>query len=87
MAFSSTKEVESVFDNRRYTFGTFTNSGGGTGGDIRTGLEQIEQLIVQPKGTAVAAAHCVTSESFPVRDGVTIVTGANVCGYWFAFGY
>jgi hypothetical protein len=87
MAFSFTKTEESVFDNMRFSHGTFTNSGGGTGGDIRTGLQQVQQVLLQPKGTAVSASHCVVSESLPGHDPVTIVTPADVSGYWFAFGY
>ena len=87
MAFTFTKDEESVFDNRRYSRGTFISSGGGKGGDVLTGLEQVEQLILQPKGTGVVASHCVVNETFPTRGTVTIVTAANVAGYWFAFGY
>lgn len=87
MSFSFTKTHESVFDGMRYTSGTYTNAGGSTGGDIRTGLEQIQGIMLQPKAAAVVAAAPVVNENLPVRDPVTIVTGANEAGYWFAFGY
>jgi len=66
--------------------GTFTNTGGGTGGDIETGLSVVEDLHVQEKGAAVVS-NTVVNEDFPLNGGsVTIVTAADVDGRWIALG-
>mgnify|MGYP001769788186 CR=1 FL=1 len=87
MAFTSTKLEENVFGNFRFTRGTFANDSGSTGGPIRTGLQQVQQVMLQPKGAVVAADHCVVNRSLPANAPITIVTGADICGYWFAIGY
>lgn len=87
MAFAFTKTDEVPFGAQRATMGTYTSSGGSTGGDIYTGLQKVNQIILQPKGAAVVAAAPVANETFPVVDPVTIVTGADEAGYWMAIGH
>jgi hypothetical protein len=85
MAFTSTKTGESV-GGQRVTRGTFTSADGSTGGDIYTGLQQIEGMRLQQKGAAVVASQAVVNETFPMTGPVTIVTAVNASGYWQAFG-
>jgi len=67
--------------------GTFTNTGGGTGGDVATGLSVVEEFWIQEGGTAVVASKSVVNETFPLDGGdVTIVTVADVDGRWCALG-
>lgn len=88
MAFSFTKDTETVAGDLRVSSGTFTNTGGGVGGDIYTGLQQVQGLIIQQKSDAVVATQGVVNETFPRSDPVSIVTEGtnNICGYWFAWG-
>lgn len=87
MALTVVKKAELPVGQQRITMGTYANSWSTTGGDIYTGLQKVNQLILQPKGTAVVAAHHVVNETFPIVDPVTIVTGADEAGYWMAIGY
>jgi len=87
MAFSFTKDNESVAGDIRVTGGTFTNAGGSTGGDIRTGMGKTQGMILQQKGSAVIASQAVVNETFPLGDPLTIVTASDTSGYWLAFGY
>lgn len=87
MAFSFTKDTEGVMGDLRVTGGTFTNGAGNTGGDIYTGLQQVQGLVLQQKGTAVVASQAVVNETFPRADPITIVTADNADGWWWAFGY
>jgi len=86
MAFTFTKTNETVEGNERVTSGTFTSAGGSTGGDIYTGLQKVFGMKLQQKGSAVVASQAVINETFPKVDPVTIVTAANVSGWWRAFG-
>lgn len=87
MAFTFTKEQEFVVGDLRFTMGTFTSASGSTGGDIYTGLQKAEGIILQHKGSAVVATLPVVNETFPKADPVTIVTAANGVGWWLAFGH
>lgn len=86
MAFAFTKDTEGVMGDRRCTGGTFTSSGGGTGGDIYTGLQKVDGLVLQQGGNAVVASQAVVNETFPKADPITIVSAANATGWWWAFG-
>lgn len=86
MAFAFTKDAEYVAGSTRITKGTFTSTGGSTGGDIYTGLQKVYGMKLQQKGTAVVASDPAVNETLPVSDPVTIVTAANAAGYWMAFG-
>lgn len=72
---------------RKEAFGTYTSSGGGTGGDIKTGLNRVNYISLQSKGSAVIADAPVVNETLPLSSGdVTIVTAANEVGSWYAVG-
>lgn len=87
MAFSFTKADEFAAGDLRFTEGTYTSAGGSTGGDIYTGLQKVEGIALQQKGSAVVASQAVANETFPMVDPVTIVTAANGAGYWLAWGH
>ncbi len=87
MAFAFTKDGENVLGDLRSMYGTFTNGGGDTGGDIRTGLQQVQGMVLQHKGSSVVGDQPVINETFPCHDPVTIVTTDGEDGYWMAFGY
>ena len=82
MAFAYTVDGSSVIGAQRTTWGTFTNTGGGTGGTIATGLLAINTSNVV-NGTAVGhAPFC----SFSGGDLLITIT-ADDDGFWSAIGY
>lgn len=87
MAFTATVQEKTVFGNKRIHKGTFVNDGGSTGGDITTGLQNCDALILIPVGSSVHTNAPVVNETTPVAGGVmTIVTDANVSGDFIAIG-
>ena len=88
MAFAYSITGTSYFGNKKIVYGTFTNGGADTGGDIVTGLTNCEAITLQHTGTAVVASAPVVNETFPVAGGtVTIVTVADADGQFIAYGY
>jgi hypothetical protein len=86
MAFTPVIVSHHVFGDKRIVIGTFASDGGSTGGDIVTPLHHCEGLILTPK-TSAPALECAVNETFPVAGAaVTIVTSANVEGYFMAIG-
>lgn len=76
-----------VFGNKRVASGTWANTGGSTGGDINTGLNTVEQFILQVTGVSAQALAPSLNEVLPVAgNAITIVTNANDAGNWFAIG-
>lgn len=89
MAFASaiTQRPFSV-GNKRWSFGTYTNGSGDTGGNINTGLRSCEFISLQPSGSSVIATAPVVNETLPIAgSAVTVVTADNEDGYWMAIGY
>ena len=91
MAFAYTIETATnqseVFGAKKVIWGTYTSSGGGTGGDILTGLNRCDFISLQSKGSAVIADAPVVNETLPLAGGsVTIITAADEVGSWFALG-
>lgn len=83
MAFSYT--AKTIYPGGRIAAGTYTNSGGSTGGDIDTGLPNVRAFTLTPAGTSVSANQSVYNETLPLGYGVvTIVTNANELGSWIA---
>lgn len=73
---------------KAHVFGTYTNDGGSTGGDIVTGLTVVEAFFLQPKGSSVSANQPVVNETMPLSGGaVTVVTSVNEIGQFLAIGY
>lgn len=98
MAFSYTTKGEVVIGSRRMLYGTYSNSGGSTGGDITPGynssgpewqaLSRIENVNLQPVAAAVVASQHVVNTTLPASAvKFTTVTGANENGVWTAIGY
>ena len=87
MAFTNTVDGKTVIGNKWMAWGTYTNTGGSTGGDINAQLDIVDVMMLQQNKNAVIANVAVTNETFPV-DGtaVTIVTDADEDGYWWAIG-
>jgi len=87
MAFAYTVDKVLTGLNGRVVIGTYTNTGGSTGGDVSTGLTNTYSFIPVAKGAAVTANAPAPNETFPLSgDTVTIVTAANEVGTFTAFG-
>ena len=88
MAFSSEIKGYGKSGDKTTTWGTFTNGGSDTGGDINTGLVICESLSIEFTGSAVVSDAAAINESFPCSgNAVTIVTAADAGGIWRAVGY
>ena len=92
MAFTGlvTNNIPGGFGSKRFTYGTYANTGGSTGGDITTNLSQVDGCWLSVNSSSVGTNESAVNETFPlVNTGgvVTIVTDANQSGYWYAFGY
>lgn len=87
MAFASAITARDIWGSQAVTMGTFTNGGGETGGDIKTGLHLCTAIFLQHGAGAVVADAPVVNETLPV-DGsaVTVVTTDGADGTWIAFG-
>ena len=70
MAFSNNLLHEVPMGQMRFMMGTFTNTSGSSGGDIRTGLHKVLNLKLQHTGSLVVASDPVINETFPVNDPV-----------------
>lgn len=87
MAFTATRVSETVVGNQRKVAGTYANDSDSTGGNIDTGLHSVHEMILQPTGAAVDANNPVINETLPCAgNAVPIITTANACGIWIAFG-
>lgn len=87
-SFTVTKKQNVTLGNKIGVTGIYTSAGGGTGGDIKTGLVVVDAIFLSPKGSAVTNVP-VVNETLPLKntDGtVTIVTGANEIGSFLAIG-
>jgi hypothetical protein len=87
MAFTSTVTGRSKMATKNVTWGTWTESASGTGGNIDTGLTKCDFIALQQTASSVVADAPVVNETLPVDgDAVTIVTTAGADGYWWAMG-
>lgn len=90
MAFtSSITSGTKIFGSMQKSWGTFTNTGGSTGGDINTGLKTVESMNLTHTGSSVVASAPVINEDLSspiVGTAVTIVTVADADGIWEAIG-
>lgn len=87
-AFASTITEAGVMGDKRYAYGTYTPSGGSTGGDITTGLSSVHFIVLQPSGSAARISQPAVTETLPKSsDGITVVTTADEAGYWYAVGF
>lgn len=86
MAFAVVVTRRGIIGDITYVYGTYVNDGGSTGGDIATGLNTVDQLIIQEKGSSISSDRSVVNETMPAADGITIVTSSNESGTWLALG-
>jgi len=86
MAFSSTKVGESVFGDKRVTFGTWDGAGVTTG-DIDTGLHHADHIQLTAGGSSIVADAPTINETLPCAgSAVTIIFTSGTDGFWMAFG-
>jgi len=87
MALVSTIIKQTVIGDRKLVIGSFTNDT--TSGDIITGLQVVETLIVQHTGATVVADSPAVDETLPLGGltPVTIKTTSAKAGIWIAIGY
>ena len=88
MAFASTiTETNLVFGSKKIVYGTYTNGAGDSGGDISTGLSEVQFFWLQPTGAAVIASQPTVNETLPLNGGdVTVVNTLDEDGVWMAIG-
>ncbi len=88
MTFANAIVGRNIEGNKRVTWGTYTNTNSGTGGDIDTGLIVCESIQFSVKSNAAVVSVPGLNETLPVAgSAVTIVTAADEVGYWRAMGY
>ncbi len=86
MAFTSTITGYSYWGSKRVNWGTWTTDT--TGGDIDTGLDMCEGIVLQHTGSAVVADDPAINETLPVAgSAITIVVTSGKGGNWRAWGY
>ncbi len=87
MAFSSTIDTRPhALGDLLLITGTFTNDGGSSGGDIELS-EQLSTILAAGSNANAASAPVHTTEiDGTVTTTLTLVTGANVSGTWWALG-
>jgi len=86
-AFASTISGRISCGNKFLVYGTYTASGGSTGGDITTGLGTILAIHLQAGGSSVVADAPTLNETLPLKaDGATAIVTADTTGYWWAIG-
>ena len=88
MAWSYTKTGSYVAGSKRFTFGTYANTAGDSGGLIDTGLERCDFFMAQPaQGAVVASANAVVPATLLTGHVVQLITiVGNDAGIWWAFG-
>jgi hypothetical protein len=87
MSFASAIIGRNFSGPKARTFGTFTNAGGDTGGNIDTGLRMCESIKLTHTGAAVVASAPSVNETLPVAgNAITIVTVDGADGLWEAIG-
>lgn len=81
-------DAELKAGGKKMTFGSWTAGTTGTG-DIKTGLQIVENIVLTPNVNAAGVAkQTAVYETFPLNGGdVTIYTEGNINGYWSAIGY
>ena len=90
MAFASTiVKKNGRLGKYRFHWGSYVSSAGGTGGDIDTGLRLCHGFWAIPTTTSgVVSVNEAGLLTGPITgSAVTIVTGADESGVWYAFGF
>ena len=85
MALVSSITGQTVFGNKKITYGTFTSDT--TTGDITTGLSGVDTMMITAKGSSVVADAPTINETFPLAGGdVTVICTSSTVGFWLAVG-
>lgn len=86
MAFSQVKLGETVFGDKRVTFGSY-NGAGVTTGDLNTGLLRAEVVMLTAAGALIVADAPTVNKTFPCAGPtVPIIFTSGSIGYWMAYG-
>lgn len=87
MAFTISVTKRGVIGDMKYVKGVYTSADGSTGGDITTGLNHVDDIYLQGKGSSAIGDSVAVNETMPLASGdVTIVTASNEIGTFFAMG-
>lgn len=87
MAFAYAVLSTTVFGDRAIAMGTFTNTGGDTGGELDTGLKSLDHVSLTLGGSAGAPNQLAVDETLPLNTGIfTLASSADAEGVWFAIG-
>lgn len=98
MTFSYTVTKRQVLGDSKTVHGTFVNEGGSTGGAIETGLRVVEGFFTQAIKSTVLTDETVVNATLETagnkkvivtsspQGNITIVTQANLSGFWMALG-
>jgi len=87
LAFTVTIIKKGIIGDLEYVIGKYVNDSGSTGGELTTGLSNVDNLVLQEKGSSVSSDRSVVNEDFPLAKGdVTIVTSSNETGTFTAWG-
>lgn len=90
MTWSSSVIQKMRFGRNRVHFGSFTSSGGTTGGNIDTGMRLCDFLLGWQRKITAPTELIGVDEDFsagPIPgNAITIVTEAAVVGFWIAVG-
>lgn len=88
MAFAITEKKITVFGDKRIETGVYTSTASGTGGNITHGMQTVENVFLQPKGSAVVAGAPAVNETLPLTGNtpITIVTEADEVGTYMLIG-
>ena len=87
MAFVSAITRRSIEGDHSIVYGTYTNGGGDSGGNIDTGLAICESIDFYPTGSSAVATASVVNETMPCAgNAVTVVNAADEDGIWRAVG-
>jgi len=85
MAFTSAVTDVRVQGNRKIAYGTFTNAGTDSGGEIDTGLSYVDVFLYSVSSHLGAESMKVTKNSSSAGK-VTVVSSDGADGDWVAFG-
>ncbi len=69
-----------VFGNKKHAYGTYVNTGGSTGGEIKTGLTRVDTFSDSVSTSTPSTVAVISGGS------VTITTTADQDGRWQATG-
>jgi hypothetical protein len=86
MAFSQATLFQTAFGNKKVVHGSYDGSGVTTG-ELSTGLNNVEGVVLTPNGASIVADAPTVNEAFPLAgSAVTLIFTSGTKGYWTAFG-